>query len=282
MRLLFLGDVYGRPGREAVIARVPELRRELDLDFVVANGENAAGGFGITAEICREFYAAGVDAITTGNHAWDQREIIGYIDSDPRLLRPQNYPPGTPGRGLAVFDLPAGRRVVVIQVMLQLFMPTLDDPFAAIEQALAPYPLGRSAHAIVLDLHGEATSEKMALAHFVDGRVSMAVGSHTHIPTADWQILPKGTAYQTDAGMCGNYDSVIGLAKAQAIEKFVRKLPVGRIEPEPGEATLCGLFVETEDASGLALRAEPLRLGGALVPHRPVGGRDLGRAQRMA
>jgi hypothetical protein len=277
-----LGDVYGRPGREAVMARVPELRRELALDFVLANGENAAGGFGITAEICRDFYAAGIDAITTGNHAWDQREILAYIDGDPRLLRPLNYPPGTPGRGLAAFEMPAGRRVVVIQVMLQLFMPTLDDPFAAVERALGSYPLGRAAHAIILDLHGEATSEKMALAHFVDGRVSVAVGSHTHVPTADWQILPKGTAYQTDAGMCGNYDSVIGLAKSAAIDKFVRKLPVGRIEPEPGEATLCGLFVETEDASGLARRVEPLRLGGTLVPHRPAAISDRGRTQTVA
>lgn len=270
MRLLFLGDVYGRPGREAVTRRVPALREELALDFVVANGENAAGGFGITGEICREFYAAGVDAITTGNHAWDQKETVSYIESDPRLLRPHNYPAGTPGRGVQEFRLTDGRRVVVIQIMLQLFMLALDDPFASTEQALAKYPLGRAADAVLLDIHGEASSEKMALAYFVDGRVSVAVGSHTHIPTADAQILPKGTAYQTDAGMCGNYDSVIGLAKAAAIDKFVRKLPVGRIEPEPGEATLCGFFVETDDASGLARRAEPLRAGGRLVPHRPA------------
>lgn len=269
MRLLFLGDVYGRPGREAVVSRVPALRAELALDFVVANGENAAGGFGITGEICRQFYGAGVDAITTGNHAWDQKETVAYIGGDPRLLRPQNYPPGTPGRGAAEFRLADGRRVVVIQIMLQLFMPPLSDPFACAEDVLARYPLGRAAEAILLDIHGEASSEKMALAHLVDGRVSVAVGSHTHIPTADVQILPKGTAYQTDAGMCGNYDSVIGLAKRPAIEKFVRKLPAGRIEPEPGEATLCGLFVETDDATGLARRAEPLRLGGKLAPERP-------------
>jgi metallophosphoesterase (TIGR00282 family) len=269
VKLLFFGDVYGRPGRHALYERLPGLREALELDFVVANGENAAGGFGITAEICREFYAAGVDAITTGNHVWDQREILSYIDSDPRLLRPHNFPAGTPGRGLGEYRLSDGRTVVVLHVMLQLFMQTLDDPFACARDALAAYRLGETAHAILVDIHGEATSEKMAMGLCVDGQVSLAAGSHTHVPTADTRILPGGTAYQTDAGMCGNYDSVIGLEKKRAIERFTRKLPTGRLEPEKGEASLCGVYVETDDASGLARRAAALRLGGGLDPVWP-------------
>ena len=197
MKLLFLGDVMGRAGRKALADRLPEVRRRLDLDFVVANGENAAGGFGITEKLCGELYDAGVDAITTGNHVWDQDEIVTYIDSDPRLLRPNNYPPGTPGRGVGAFETAGGVSVFVIQVMCRLFMDALDDPFASLAAALESVSLGGNVGAIVVDLHGEATSEKMALAHFVDGRVSLAVGSHSHVPTADTQILAGGTAYQT-------------------------------------------------------------------------------------
>ncbi len=270
MKLLFVGDVVGRSGREVVCSEVPELRRRLDLDFVVANGENAAGGFGITAKICDEIYQAGVDAITTGNHVWDQREIISHIEKEPRLLRPHNYPPGTPGRGSAVFEARNGRHVLVLHVMTRLFMDALDDPFACADAELAKYRLGANIDAIVVDIHGEATSEKMALAHFVDGRVSLAVGSHTHIPTADAQILPGGTAYQTDAGMCGDYDSVIGLEKRAAIERFTRKLPTGRIAPALDEATLCAVYVESDDKTGLARQVAPLRLGGRLAPHWPT------------
>ena len=271
MRILFCGDVMGRSGREAVTGNVPRLRRELALDFVAVNGENAAGGYGITAKICQDFYAAGVDCITTGNHAWDQREIIGYIDRDPRLLRPLNYPRGTPGRGLGVYTLPTGRKIVVVQVITRLFMDALDDPFAALEAALAQYPLPGAAQAILLDIHGEATSEKMALGHLADGRVSMAVGSHSHVPTADAQILPRGTAYQTDAGMCGDYNSVIGLKMEIAIQRFVRKLPTERLTPAEGPGTLCAVLVETDDKTGLARSIAPLRLGGRLQPTPPGG-----------
>ncbi len=264
MNLLFIGDVVGRSGREAVIGRLPGLRQRLGLDFVVLNGENAAGGYGITEKICGEFYAAGVDVITTGNHVWDQREIISYIGRDARLLRPLNYPPGTPGAGVGVFEATRGRKVLVAHVMCRLFMIPLDDPFAAVEAALANHRLGGSVAAAVFDIHGEATSEKMALGHFVDGRVSLAAGSHTHVPTADAQILPGGTAYQTDAGMCGDYDSVIGNDKALAIERFVRKLPTARLTPTLGEATLCAVYAETDDATGLAKRISPVRLGGRL------------------
>ncbi|MBM3518683.1 MAG: YmdB family metallophosphoesterase [Alphaproteobacteria bacterium] len=270
MRLLFFGDVMGRSGREAICTRVPEVRKALAADFVVVNGENAAGGFGITPPICRDFYAAGVDVITLGNHAWDQREIIGYIDSEPRLLRPRNFPPGTPGRGAGVFTTATGRRVAVIQVMGRLFMDPLDDPFAALTGELDRLRLGAAADATIVDLHCEATSESMALGHTADGRASLAVGSHSHVPTADAQIFAGGTAYQTDAGMCGDYDSVIGMDKAIPLARFTRKLPTERMTPATGAATLCGVFVETDDRTGLALRIAPIRLGGRLQPAWPL------------
>jgi metallophosphoesterase (TIGR00282 family) len=266
MRLVYLGDVVGRSGRDAVIERLPEIRRRLEADFVVVNGENAAHGFGITPKICEELYAAGVDVVTLGNHSWDQREIMPYIDGDPRLLRPINYPAGTPGKGIGVFPAPRGRKVVVMQVMGRLFMDPLDDPFAAAEREIGRLRLGAGgADAILVDIHAEATSEKMALGHVLDGRVSMVVGSHSHVPTADHQILNGGTAYQTDAGMCGDYDSVIGMKKDAAIFKYVRKIPGERLSPAEGPATVCGLLVETDDRTGLAVRAAPLRIGGRLA-----------------
>ena len=234
MRVLFCGDVVGRAGREAVTGRVPELRERLGLDLVVACGENAAAGFGITQKICEELYAAGVDVITLGNHAWDQREIIGYIDGDRRLLRPHNYPKGTPGRGAHVYETATRRRVLVVQVMTRLFMDPLDDPFAALDDALGNHRLGASVDAAIVDIHGEATSEKMALGHYVDGRASLAAGTHTHVPTADARILARGTAYLTDIGMCGDYDSVIGMKKEIAIARFVRKVPGERLAPAEG------------------------------------------------
>jgi metallophosphoesterase (TIGR00282 family) len=268
--LLFCGDVLGRSGREAVQEQVPLLRQKLSLDLVVINGENAAHGFGITAKLCADFFAAGVDVITLGNHSWDQKEIIGYIDSEPRLLRPRNYPAGTPGRGAGVFTTPRGKKVLVVQLMGRLFMDPLDDPFPALDHELNRNALGGNVQAVLIDVHGEASSEKMALAHYADGRASLVVGSHSHIPTADAQILPKGTAYQTDAGMCGDYDSVIGMKKAPAILKFTRKMPGEKLSPAEGPGTLCGVFVETDDQSGLAKRVEPVRLGGRLAPAMPV------------
>ena len=269
MRLLFFGDVVGRTGRSALIDRLPDLRRQLDIDFVVANGENAAAGFGITEKICLALYDAGVDVITTGNHVWDQREIIHYIDDDPRLLRPQNYPAGTPGRGAGLYEARDGRRVFVLHIMLRLFMDALDNPFACVDAELANHSVGETAAAIVVDIHGEATSEKMAMGHYVDGRASIAVGTHTHVPTADTCILPGGTAYQTDLGMCGDYDSVIGMRKEPAIARFVRKMPGERLAPAEGEATLCAIFVQIDDATGLATYAAPLRVGGRLAAHWP-------------
>jgi 2',3'-cyclic-nucleotide 2'-phosphodiesterase len=269
MRILLCGDVVGRSGRTAVTENVKRLRGELALDLVVVNGENAAAGFGINDKICSELYGAGVDVITTGNHVWDRREIINYIAGDSRLLRPANFPVGTPGNGSIVASTADGRRVLVINVMARLFMDALDDPFAAVDAALAAHPLG-TVHAAVIDFHGEATSEKMAMGHFADGRASLVVGTHSHVPTADARILPGGTAYQTDAGMCGDYNSVIGMQKQAAIARFISKMPGERLQVADGPGTLCGVVVEIDDASGLARRIAPLRLGGCLAPHWPA------------
>lgn len=272
MRLLLCGDVVGRPGRDIMARELARLRRDLALDFVVVNGENAAHGFGITDRICAELYACGVDVITTGNHVWDRREIIAYIEGDPRLLRPVNFPPGTPGNGHGIFRLGDGRAVLVINAMARLFMDAIDDPFAAVDRLLATHPLG-SVAAILVDFHGEATSEKTAMGHFCDGRVSAVVGTHSHVPTADHRILANGTAYMTDLGMCGDYDSVIGMRKEPAIQRFVRKMPTERLEVAEGAATLCGVLVETDDATGLARGIAPLRVGGRLAPAWPGRGR---------
>lgn len=270
MRVLYCGDVVGRAGRKVVCDHMPQLRRHLELDFVVVNGENAAHGFGISPEICREFYDAGVDVITTGNHVWDRKEIIDYISGDDRLLRPLNYPEGTPGLGSNVYSANGGRRVLVLQVMGRLFMDPLDDPFAAAERALRNHRLGHSVDCIVADIHAEASSEKMAMGHVLDGRVSLVVGTHSHVPTADAQVLPGGTGYLTDVGMCGDYDSVIGMEKRTAIQRFVSKLPTGRLEPADGDATLCAVYLETDEDTGLARRVAPLRIGGRLTPQWPL------------
>lgn len=269
MKILFCGDIVGRAGRDAITTHLPDLRRTLAADVVIANGENAAGGFGITAKISKEILAAGVDVITGGNHTWDQREAFALAESEPRMLRPQNFPAGTPGRGAAIYEAGQGRRILVLNVMGRLFMDPLDDPFACVEGELANHRLGASVQAIVLDLHAEATSEKMAMGHVVDGRVSLCIGTHTHVPTADTMILPGGTAYQSDAGMCGDYNSVIGMDKTVPIARFTRKLPTERLAAATGEGTLCAIFVETDDASGLARRVEPVRIGGCLSPAMP-------------
>ena len=262
MRILFLGDVVGRSAREAVIKQIPEIRRNFSLDFVIVNGENAAGGFGITEKICEDFFSSGIDCITTGNHVWDQKELFDYIKDENRLLRPINYPEETPGKGFEIFPNQLGR-VLVVNVMGRLFMESLDDPFNAIEKVLDENPLGVTCDAIIIDIHAETTSEKTAMGHFCDGRVSLVVGTHTHIPTADHQILPYGTAYQTDAGMCGDYDSVIGMEKTEPIRRFVEKTPGGRFNPAQGSPTLCGVIVETSP-DGLSETIEPFRLGGIL------------------
>ena len=270
MRILFIGDIVGRSGRTIVQERLPGLIRDWKLDLVAINGENAAGGFGITEAIYHELADAGADVITGGNHSWDQKEALVFIERAPKLLRPINFPPGTPGRGAAMLEARNGAHVLVVNVMGRIFMDPLDDPFAAIECELSACVLKQDADAILVDMHCEATSEKQSMGHFCDGRASLVVGTHTHAPTADHQILPRGTAFISDVGMTGDYDSVIGMNKEEPLNRFTRRIGAGRFEPALGPATLCGVAVETDDATGLARRIGAVRLGGRLEEARPA------------
>ena len=269
MRILFIGDIVGRSGRAVLLERLPRLVRDWQLDFVAVNGENAAGGFGITEMIYQEFVDAGADVVTGGNHSWDQKEALVFIERAPRLIRPLNFPRHTPGRGAALIDTKSGKRALVINAMGRVFMEPLNDPFNAVAKELEACPLREAADAIVLDFHGEATSEKQGMGFFCDGRVSLVVGTHTHVPTADHQVLPGGTAYMSDAGMTGDYDSIIGMQKEEPLHRFTTGIPSGRFEPASGVATLSGVAVETDDATGLALRIAPVRAGGRLEPAVP-------------
>jgi 2',3'-cyclic-nucleotide 2'-phosphodiesterase len=269
MRLLFLGDVVGRSGRQAVVAQLPGLRARYKLDFVAINAENAAGGFGITESIFADLLDAGADAVTLGNHAFDQKEALVFIERQPKLLRPINYPPGTPGRGSGIFKAANGADVLVINAMGLVFMPELSDPFRAVDAEVTACGLKRGADAIIVDFHAEATSEKQALGYFLDGRVSLVAGTHTHAPTADERVLPEGTAYIGDLGMCGDYDSVLGMDRTEPLNRFLTKIPRARMEPAMGPATLSGVAVETDDSTGLATRVAAVRLGGVLSPSEP-------------
>src|ERR1044072_6969301 len=262
MRIPFIGDIVGRSGRAILLERLAGLVRDWKLDFVAINGENAAGGLGITEAIYQEFVDAGADVITGGNHSWDQREALVFIERAPKLLRPINFPKGTPGRGVALLDAKNGARVLIVNAMGRIFMAPLDDPFPAVERELATCPLKQSADAIIVDIHAEATSEKQAMGHFCDGRASLVIGTHTHVPTADAQILPGGTAYQTDVGMTGDHDSIIGMNKAEPLQRFVRRIPSGKFEPANGPATLCAVALEIDDATRFAARRGAVRVGG--------------------
>jgi hypothetical protein len=271
MRILFLGDVMGRAGRKAVAERLPALRRDWRLDFVVVNGENATSGMGLTPDHAKGLLEAGADCVTLGDHAFDQKTMLGHIDSEPRILRPLNFSKMAPGQGARLFSLPDGRTVLVAQILGQVFMKRpFDDPFSAIEPVLRNHPMGARANAVVVDVHCEATSEKMALGHWCDGRASLVVGTHTHVPTGDAMILPGGAAYLTDAGMCGDYDSVIGMQKDEPMRRFVTGMPKARFEPAMGEATVSGIFVETDDKTGKALSVAMVRQGGRLQPSGPA------------
>jgi metallophosphoesterase (TIGR00282 family) len=269
LRILFVGDVVGRAGRNAIAEYLPGMIRDWTLDLVVVNGENAAGGFGITEAIYQELIDAGADAITLGNHAWDQREALVFIERAPRLVRPANYPLGTPGRGTALISAKNGARVLVVNAMGRVFMDALDDPFATVERELQACPLGRGADAVVIDIHAEATSEKQAMGFFADGRATLVVGTHTHVPTADHRILPGGTAFVSDVGMTGDYNSIIGMAKDEPLVRFLRRIPSAKFEPALGPATLCAVAVETDDKTGLAARIAAVRFGGRLEEARP-------------
>lgn len=270
MRILFIGDIMGRAGREALEAHLPKVKQSLSPDVIIINGENAAHGRGITEKICNEIYGYGADVITTGNHVWDQREILKYIQRDEKLLRPANYPePTTPGKGLYLHELMDGRKILVVNMMCRLFMDTLDDPFAKMESILADYKLGQNCHAIFVDLHGETTSEKMSFGHHFAGRISAVIGTHTHIPTADAHVMSGGTAYMSDAGMSGDYDSVIGVQKHTAIHRFVRKTPGEHFIPASENKMICGAFIITSDHTGKAKSIAPVRVGDVLSETMP-------------
>jgi len=269
MRILFLGDLVGRSGRNAVIETLPQLRARYAADFVVVNGENSAGGFGISEPILLDLLDAGADVVTTGNHVWDQRETLVFIERHDRLLRPINFPQGTPGRGAGLYKAGNGADVLVVNAQGRVFMADIDDPFRAVDRELELCGLKRGADAILIDFHAEATSEKEALAHFVDGRASCLIGTHTHVPTADEQILNGGTAYISDAGMCGDFDSVLGMDKEEPLQRFLTNIPAGRFVPALGEATICGVAVEVDDDTGLARAIAPIRIGGRLSQTEP-------------
>lgn len=252
MKILFLGDVVGRSGRDAITSQLPKIRKELLIDFAIVNADNAASGFGVTPNICKDFFAAGADVVTGGDHIWDQKEITSYIDGEKRLLRPHNFPDKTPGTGTGEFATKDGKKVMVIHLLGQVFHKEHTNcPFATVDRLLEGVNLKTTS--VIVDFHAEATSEKMAMGKYLDGRVSMVVGSHTHVPTNDARVLPKGTAYQTDGGMCGDYDSVIGFDSAAPLERFLTKVHRGsKLEPAQGAATLCGLLAEIDYTSGLA------------------------------
>ena len=268
IRLLFIGDVVGRSGRAAIFEQVPVLRSRWGLDFVIVNGENAAGGFGLTEAIFEEFRAVGVDAVTLGNHAFDQREALVFIERQPRLIRPANYPSGTPGRGASVIESAKGARLLVVNVLGRIFMDALDDPFAVVKRELGACPLGEGCEASIIDIHAEASSEKGALGHFADGKASLVVGTHTHVPSADHRILARGTGFMTDVGMTGDYDSVIGMEKDEPLRRFTLRIPSGRFEPAQGPATLCAVAAEI-GPDGLTKAIAPVRIGGLLSPAAP-------------
>lgn len=270
MRILFCGDIVGRAGRKVVCEEIPRLRAALNLDVVIVNGENAAHGMGITGKICQELYAHGVDIITTGNHVWDKEEILSYIKEDPALLRPANMPATMPGKGHLSYTLEDGRRLCVMNLMGNIFMPETDPAFPAGKALVEQHPLGTEYQAVIVDFHGETTSEKTAFANYVDGQATLVVGTHTHTPTSDTRILPQGTGFQTDIGMCGDYDSVIGMEKTEPIRRFTQ-IPPGRrpFEPANGPATLSGVFVESDDQTGLAKRIHPVIVGPHLINHLP-------------
>jgi metallophosphoesterase (TIGR00282 family) len=270
MRLLFLGDVMGRSGRNAVAAQLPRLRADWRVDFAVVNGENATSGMGLSGDHAKALLDAGADVVTLGDHAFDQKDMLQFIDGEPRIIRPLNFAKGAPGRGARLYPAPGGRKVLVAQALGQVFMKRpFDDPFSALEPVLKSHPLGGQANAVIVDMHCEATSEKMAMGHFCDGRASLVVGTHTHVPTADAQVLPGGTGYLTDAGMCGDYDSVIGMEKTEPLRRFITGMPKARFSPALGEATLSGVLVDTDDRTGRATSVRMIRQGGRLESAAP-------------
>ena len=271
MRILYLGDIVGKTGRTAVLEQVPQLRSRYQFDLVIVNGENASHGYGISPSIADSLFEVGVDVITGGNHSWDRGEIIGYMEKCPRLLRPANLDGNPPGKGSYVFQDAEGRRVLIINILTRLFMEFCGSPYSALKRLLPEgVPGDYGLDAVIVDVHGEASSEKYCIGHFCDGQATLVVGSHTHVPTADTQILEGGTGYQTDAGMCGDYDSSIGMQKQPALARALGQIPRPRLEPATGPATVCGVMVESDPMTGLAKRIAPLRIGGRLSQTLPT------------
>ena len=265
MNILILGDIIGPSGREAIIKKLPNLIKKKKIDFVIVNGENAAdSGVGITKKNTEEFFEAGADVITTGNHVWDQKETMEFITSEKKLLRPQNLVKGSPGKGFDIFYSKNNKKVAVINLIGNIFMKKCDDVFEAAKTFMQIVKLKRDADFIVVDLHGEITSEKMAMGYLFDGKATVIVGTHTHVPTSDHRIMEKGTAYQTDIGMCGDYNSVIGMNRDNSLKKFFKDPSATKHYPALGEATISGLMVIADNETGLASKVEPIVLGKSL------------------
>jgi metallophosphoesterase (TIGR00282 family) len=262
MKIIFIGDIVGKQARETLIKKIPDIKSKYVSDVIIANAENSAAGYGLTKKIAVQLLEAGVDVITLGNHAWDQKEMLSYIEECPKIVRALNYPEGVPGKGFYELELNDGRKIIIVQVMLRLFMGlSLDDPFSVTKKYLQKEKIGATTNAILIDMHGETTSEKNAFSHFFDGKVSAILGTHTHIPTADAKILSGGTAYQTDVGMTGDYNSVIGMDKVNPIHGFVKGYRAeGRCFPADEKITICGVFIETDDKTGLSIKIEPFQI----------------------
>ena len=261
MKIIYCGDVVGRAGREAVLNALPQIKETYKPDALLVNIENAAHGFGATPGICREFLEAGVDGLITGNHVWNQKELVPFLNDCKQIIRPLNFPALNPGRGAMELTLATGQKLLVLQVQGRLFMEAIDCPIQSIDRVLSQYNLGKNIDAIFVDIHAEATSEKLALGFYLDGQVSAVAGTHTHIPTADARILPHGTAYITDVGMCGDYNSVLGFDKEEPINRLAgRYFGGGRLIPANGKGTLYGIFVETDDNTGLAKHIEQIKI----------------------
>ncbi len=254
MKIFFIGDIVGKSARDKVKSNISLIKTKYKPDVIVANAENATGGYGISKKDAQDLLSSGLDVLTLGNHAWDQRDMLTFIEECPRIVRAINYPEGVPGKGFFKLELLNGKSIIIVQVMLRLFMGmSIDDPFRSIKNFLLSEKLGSTCNAILIDLHGEATSEKNSFGHFVDGSVSAVLGTHTHIPTSDNTVLPKGTAYQTDVGMTGDYNSVIGMDTTNPIHGFTKGYRAeGRFIPAKGDVTICGSLVETDDLTGLS------------------------------